>query len=563
MKVIIVGGVATGPKVAARLRRIKPDAEITILEKGSIISYGACGLPLYVANYVPQLDELMKTSFGLLRDTDFFRKQKDIKILTQTEAIKIDRENKVVVVCNVVTSLEETLPYDYLVLATGAKPNVPPISGVNLSQVFTFHHPQDAFKLKTLIKAKKVKHVTVLGSGLIGVETADALAGPRLKVTLCETDSHVLPKLLDPDISKLVERQMNHHGVDIRLSCRVQALEGDAEGNVCRVITEQGTIETEVVVLATGVRPEVKLAREAGLTIGITGAIQVDEHLMTNDPFIYAGGDCAEQQHILTGEPVYIPLASTANKQGRVIADHMAGNSTARFAPVEGTSVLQAFDLNIGRTGLGEEEAQRRGYNVVTSVSSGLDSTHYHPMHSSITIKLIAEQENGRLLGAQVCGLGESVKRLDVLATTLKFGGKVQDLIDLDLAYAPPFATAIDVLIHAATTLENMRQGFVHGITAEAVVRRLQAGEKLCFVDVREFEEVAANPFPIEGTMIIPLGKLRENLKDIPMDSLIVTVCELGTRGYEAACLLQGKGIHQVAFLQGGLSVSSAYSFSE
>ena len=558
MKVIMVGGVVVGPKVSARLRRLNSEAEITIIEKGSLLSYGACGLPLYVANLVPQLEGLMMTSYGVLRDTDFFESQKDVKVLIQTEAIKIDRENKKVFVRHVVTGSEETLDYDYLVLATGAKPSVPPIPGVNLGQVFTLHRPQDAKALKEFIKTKKVKHVTVMGSGLIGIETADALAGPRLKVTLCEAEHQVLPKLLDGDMAKLVERQMERQGVDIRLSCRVKALEGDAEGNVCRVVTEQGTIETEAVVIATGVRPEVGLAREAGLTIGSTGAIQVDEHLMTNDPAIYAGGDCAEQRHLITGEPVYIPLASTANKQGRVIADHMMGIS-ARYAPVEGTSVLQAFEFNIGRTGLGEAEARKRGYNVVTSVSSGLDSTHYYPMHANITIKLIAEQENGRLLGGQVCGSGESVKRLDVLATALKFGAKVEDLIDLDLAYAPPFATAIDVLIHAATTLENIRLGVAQGITAEVVVSRLQAGEKLCLLDVREQEEVAADPLSIEGTIVIPLGELRDRWKEVPTNSLIVTVCGLGIRGYEAACMLQGKGIRQVAFLEGGLSVGSAY----
>ena len=558
MKVVIVGGVAIGPKVAARLRRLDPDAEITILEKGSLISYGGCGLPLYVGNFIPKLDDLMMTSYGVLRDAEFFQSQKDIKVLIQTEAISINRKDKNVLVRNLVTGLEETLPYDYLVLATGAKPSIPPISGIKLGQIFSFHHPHDAEKVKDLIKAKQLKHVTVMGSGLIGVETADAIVGPRLKVTLCEADSRVLPKLLDSDMSKLVESKMKGNGVDLQLSCRVKAFEGDAEGNVCRVVTEQGTIETEMVIVATGVRPEVALARDAELTIGSTGAIQVDEHMRTNDPAIYAGGDCAEQRHLITGEAVYIPLASTANKQGRVIADHMTG-LPARFAPVQGTSVLQAFDLNIGRTGLGEEEARKRGYNIVTSVSSGLDSTHYYPMHANITIKLIAEQENGRLLGAQVCGIGESAKRLDVLATAIKFGAKVEDLIDLDLAYAPQFATAIDVLIHAATTLENLRRGVAKGITAEDVEKRLEAGEKLCILDIREPEEVAASPLSLKGTKVIALSELRKRWEEIPTDSLIVTVCGLGIRGYEAACMLQGKGISQVAYLEGGLSVGSAY----
>ncbi|HBP65627.1 MAG TPA: pyridine nucleotide-disulfide oxidoreductase [Desulfosporosinus sp.] len=558
MKVIIVGGVAIGPKVAARLRRMKQDAEITILEKGSLISYGGCGLPLYVANFVPKLDGLMNTAYGVLRDTEFFQAQKNVKVLIQTEAIKINRNNKTVLVRNLVTGLEETLAYDYLVLATGAKPSVPPISGIELGQIFTFHHPNDAQKVKDLIKTKQIKHATVIGSGLIGVETADAIIGPRLKVTLCEADSRVLPKLFDSDMSKLVELKMRGHGIDLQLSCKVKSFEGNADGNVCRVVTERGTIETDMVIVATGVRPEVGLAREAGLTIGTTGAIQVDEHQRTNDPAIYAGGDCAEQRHLLTGEPVYIPLASTANKQGRVIADRIAG-LPARFAPVAGTSALQAFDLNIGRTGLGEEEARKLGYKVVTSVSSGPDSAHYFPMHANVTIKLIAEQENGRLLGAQVCGVGESIKRLDVLATALKFGAKVEDLIDLDLAYAPPFATAIDLLIHAATTLENLRLGVAQGITAEAVLKRLEAGEKFCILDIREPDEVAANPLSLEGTKVIALGELRERWEEVPTDSLIVTVCGLGIRGYEAARMLLGKGVSQVAYLEGGLAVGSAF----
>ena len=558
MKVIIVGGVAIGPKVAARLRRMKQDSDITIIEKGSLISYGGCGLPLYVANMVPKLDGLMNTAYGLLRDAEFFQTQKNVKVLIQTEALKIDRKNKTVLVRNLVTHVEENLAYDYLVLATGAKPSVPPIPGISLGNIFTFHHPNDAEKVKDLIKTKQVKHATVIGSGLIGVETADAIIGPRLKVTLCEADNRVLPKLLDSDMSKLVELKMKEHGVDLQLSCKVKAFEADDEGNVCRVVTELGTIETDMVIVATGVRPEVGLAREAGLTIGSTGAIQVDEHQLTNDPAIYAGGDCAEERHLVTGERVYIPLASTANKQGRVIADRIAGLS-ARFAPVAGTSALQAFDLNIGRTGLGEEEARKLGYNVVTSVSSGPDSAHYYPMHANVTIKLIAEQENGRLLGAQVCGVGESVKRLDVLATALKFGAKVEDLIDLDLAYAPPFATAIDLLIHAATTLENLRLGVAQGITAEAVLNRLETGEKLCILDIRETDEVAANPLTLKGTKVIALGELRERWEEIPTDSLIITVCGLGIRGYEAACMLQGKGVSQVAYLEGGLAVGSAF----
>ena len=559
MKVVIIGGVATGPKVAARLRRLQPEAEITIVEQGELISYGACGLPLYLGNLVPQLDELMMTSSGLKRDVQFFRDQKGVQFLTRTKALKINRSENTVLVQNLQSGIEQNLPYDTLVLATGAKPFVPPIPGVNLGQVFTLHSPQDAQKLKQIMQAKKFKHVTILGAGLIGIEVADALAGPKLKVTICEAGPNVLPKLLDPDMAQLVERQMRGRGVDIRLSSRIQAFEGDEEGNVRRVIMDQGCIETEAVVISAGVRPEVELAKEAGLRIGVTGAIRVDKQMRTNDPLIFAGGDCAEQVHLITGKPVYIPLASTANKQGRVIADNISGRSV-EFSTVIGTSVLQAFDLNVGRTGLGESEAQELGYNVITSLSSGLDATHYYPMHESITIKLIADRDSGSLLGAQICGSGEGIKRLDVLATALKFRATIKDLGSLDLGYAPPFATAIDVLIHAANTLENKRQGLVQGITPERVLQHLAAREEICFVDVREPEEVGANPLPVEQVLTIPLGELRDRWVEVPMASRVVTLCELGIRGYEAACILKGKGRSQVAYLEGGMSTFGAYA---
>lgn len=559
MKVVIIGGVATGPKVAARLRRLEPDAEITIVEKGELISYGACGLPLYLGNLVPQLDELMMTSAGLMRDVEFFRDQKAVKFLTRTKALRINRTEKTVLVKNLQSGIEQVLPYDTLVLATGGKAFVPPMPGVNLGQVFTLHNPQDAKRLKQIIQAKKLKHVTILGAGLIGVEVADALAGPRLKVTLCEAGQHVLPKLLDPDMAQLVERQMRGRGVDIRLASRIQSFEGDAEGNVCRVVTDQGNIETEAVVISAGVRPEVELAQEAGLKIGVTGAIQVDKQMRTSDCSIYAGGDCAEQVHAFSGKAVYIPLASTANKQGRAIADNISGRAT-EFNTVMGTSVLQAFDLNVGRTGLSEAEALEQGYNVITSLSSGLDATHYYPMHASITIKLIADRDSGLLLGAQICGTGESIKRIDVVATALKFRATVEDLANLDLGYAPPFATAIDVLIHAANTLENKRQGLIQGIAPEMVLQRLAAREELCFVDVREPDEVEANPLSVDHVITIPLSELRERWAEVPKTARVITVCELGIRGYEAACILKAKGQSQVAYLEGGMSTFGAYS---
>lgn len=560
MKVIIVGGVAAGPKVAARLRRLKPDAEITIIEQGELTSYGACGLPLYLGNLVTDLDELMMTSYGKMRDPYFFQKYKNVNVLTRTRVEKIDKEKKKVLIKHLNTGNEEELGYDYLVLTTGAKPFIPKIPGVEMDGIFTLHHPEDAKKLKEVVREKKIKHLTVIGAGLIGVEAADGLAGPRLKVTICEAQNQVLPKLLDQDMSMLVLQQARKRGLDIRLNCMVKAIQDDEtnKGIARKVVTSQGTIETELVVIAVGVRPDTVLAREAGLEIGETGAIKVNDCMRTSDPNIYAGGDCAEQQNVLTGKAVYIPLASTANKQGRVIANNIAG-SACEFRCVEGTSVLQAFDLNIGRTGLGEEEARGLGFDPVAVITTGEDSTHYYPMHSSITLKLIGDKTTGRVLGAQVSGQGEGIKRLDVIATALKFKGSIEDIANLDLGYAPPFSTAIDPLIHAANALENKRKGLVQSKSSQEIVKMLRANEKICLVDVREDEEVEATPIHLDDVLVISLGELRDRLREIPKDQTVVTICQLGIRGYEAACLLQSQGFSDVYYLEGGLSVLGSF----
>lgn len=557
MKVVIIGGVATGPKVAARLRRLSIDAEITVVEKGKRVSYGSCGLPLFLGNLVPKIEDLMKTSAGLIRDTQYFEDTKGINVLTQTEALAIDRQQKKVRVRNLATGEERDLDYDYLVLATGAKEVVPPIPGIQHQNVYTVHSLDDAVNIKALIKEKKIQHATIIGGGLIGIEVADAIAGPRLKVTLCESQGSVVPKLLDPDMALLVEHKMHSRGIDLRLNCPVKGLTGDEDGKVNGVIFENESIATGLVIVAVGVRPEVTLARQAGLTIGITGAIQVNQYMQTDDPCIYAGGDCAEQVNMLSGRQVFVPLASTANKQGRVIADNIAGRAS-EFPAICATSVFQAFELNVGRTGLGESEARALGYDVITSLSTGLDAVHYYPVHGAVTIKLIAERASGRLLGAQVCGTGEAIKRLDVLIAILRFNGTVKDISNLDLSYAPPFATAIDVLIHAANTLENKQLGVVDTVNPFELLERLKKDKSIIFVDVREGDETRANPVEGSRIIVIPLGELRKRYTEIPQGSPVVTFCELGIRGYDAACFLKGVGFQDVSFLEGGMSTWGA-----
>jgi len=559
VKVVIIGGVATGPKVAARLRRLSPEADITVIDKGSIVSYGSCGLPLFLGNLVPKIEDLRKTSAGLVRDTQYFDGTKGIKVLTQTEALAIDRAKKKVKVRSLEKGEVWELDYDYLVLATGTKEVKPPIPGLEAQNVFTVRHLDAAAQIRDLIREKKVKHATIIGAGLIGIEVADALNSPRLKVMLCESQPRVLAKLLDPDIALLVEDKMLKRGVDLRLNCRVQKLEKDEEGKVCGVVINDEKIATDLVIVAVGGQPEVALAREAGLTIGETGAIQVNQRMQTDDPFIYAGGDCVEQINTVTGHKTFVPLASTANKQGRVIADNIAG-IPSEFPAISATTAFQAFDLKVGRTGLGEAQAKELGFEVLTSISTGLDAAHFYPVHGAVTLKLIAEKATGRLLGAQVCGIGEAIKRLDVLATVLKFKGTIKDIQGLDLSYAPPFATAIDVLIHAANTWENKQKGVVETITPFELMEMLNRKENITLVDVREPEETKANPVQGANTVVIPLGELRKRYQEIPQDSHVITVCELGIRGYDAACFLQSK-FPRVGFLEGGMSTWGALGY--
>jgi NADPH-dependent 2,4-dienoyl-CoA reductase/sulfur reductase-like enzyme/rhodanese-related sulfurtransferase len=553
MRELIIGGMAAGPKTAARLRRLVPDAQITIVEQGEYISFGACGMPFYVGKLVPQLDSLYATSYGVFRDSDFFLTRKDVQVLTGTRAVAIDRANKRVLARNLKSQQQYELDYDYLVLTTGAKVVSPPIKGLDLPGVFFMHQPNDALQLRAYLQNRQAQHVTVIGAGVIGMEIADALAGRRLQVTVCEAGPQVLPKLLDIDMARLVARQMRQRKVDLRLSCQVQALHPDEEGGVSSVTTDSGEFRTDAVVVATGVRPRVDLAKDAGLEIGRSGAIKVDAHMRTSDPSIFAAGDCAAQINSLSQQEVYVPLASTANKQGRVVADNIAGLNT-EFDAVMGTTVLQAFDLNIGKTGLGEQEAVDLGLDVITGIVSGHDAPHYYPVHDTVTIKLMANRKTGQISGAQVCGIGDGIKRLDVLTTAMKFGASLKDIANLDLGYAPPYSEAIDVAIHAANMLENKRMGKVQGVSPSQLEQMKREGADICFLDIREPDEVKAAPLKEENVLVIPFGQLRDRYQEIPSDRLVAVFCGMGIRSYDAACFLHSKGLQKAAYIEGGRS---------
>ena len=554
MKAIIIGGVAAGPKAASKIIRMKPDAEVTIIEKGMFLSYAGCGLPYYVSGEIKEQKELMETPAGVVRDAAFFLNVKNFKVRNRTEALEIDRKGKRVLVKALATGEESWLPYDKLVLATGASPVIPPIPGVDKRNVFTLHGVHDAEGIKAILAESKAKDVVIIGGGLIGVEATEALATHGCRVTVVEMLPQIL-NMLDWEIARLVENYMESNGVRVMTNTKALALENRSGTNdiVTHVRTDKGDLSADMVILAIGVRPNTTLAKQAGLAIGEeTRAIQVDDHMRTSDPDIYAAGDCVECIDRLTGRPCYVPLGSTANKQGRVVAVNICGGNEV-FPGVLGSSICKIFDYCVARTGLTERAATSLGYEIITAMVPGADKAHYMPKSKTLLMKIVADKKTGQLLGVQVTGPGEGAKRIDVAATAITAGMTLDLLAHLDLSYAPPYSSAMDNLITAANVARNKRDGYMVGISAESVQRKIQGGEDFVFLDVRSPQEYAQVNLP--KSTLIPLGALRKRLSEIPRDKEIITYCAISLRGYEASLILRAAGFTDVKVLDGGVAM--------
>lgn len=551
MRVLIIGAGAGGPKVAARVRRLAPQAEITMVDRSRIISHAGCGMPFYLGGAVKDFEELFKTPYGVKRDEGYFWNEKAVKVLTRTEAVGIDRDRKEVTLVNLDTGERLTLPYDKLVLATGARPIALPVEGGDLAGVHYFHRPEDVQKLEG--ELGDANEVAVIGAGFIGLEVAEALTQHPVFVTVVEQKETILPGLLDPDMARVLQNRLEEKGLEFRLGERVTRLEGNDKGRVARVITESGAVEADLVIIAAGVRPNVDLARAAGLALGETGALLVNEFMQTSDPDIYAVGDCVESVHLLSNRKVYVPLASVAVRQGRVAADNLAGGHS-RFKGVLVTAVARLFDYSVGRTGLGLQEARAAGFKATATLVTALDRPAYYPGQGLVLLKLITEEGTQRVLGAQALGAAEVVKRVDVLASIIRLGGTVDDVAEVDLGYSPPFSTPLDVVHHAANTVRNKQAGLAQTITADELYARMQNGDDLVILDVRTVPQSKAKPFKDRRTVVIPLGELRARLAELPRDREIVVVCPQGLRSYEAQCILRGAGFERVRFLEGGLT---------
>ena len=549
LRVVVIGGVAAGPKVASKVIRLNPTADVTIIEKGELLSYVGCGLPYYVSGVVRDQRELMATAAGAVRDPVFFQKVKNVHVLNRTEAVEVDRAGKRVRVVSAQDGKETWLPYDKLMFATGAKPVVPPIPGIDLPRIYTLHGVSDAEGVRATLAEDKAKDLVIVGGGLIGVEMTEALVERGCRVTIVEMVDQILP-MLDWEMARHVELHLESHGVKVMTGTRVEAFKGD--GRVQSVVTTAGEFPTDAAVLSIGVRLNTELAKAAGLEIGKTGAIRVDDHMRTSDPEIYAAGDCVESINLVTGQPCFVPLGSTANKQGRVAAVNLTGGDDT-FPGVLGSTVCKVFDFCVGRTGLTERQAVEAGYDVVSVLSPAPDSAHYMPTAKLIMLKLVVDRKTRKLLGLQGVGPGHADKRIDIAAMAITAGMTVDALAKADLCYAPPYSPAMDNIITACDIARNKLDGMMDGITPMAVQAKREAKEDFVFLDVRSPAEYEESRIP--GTVNIPLGALRGRVSELPADKEVITFCKISLRGYEAALILKAAGFERVRVMDGGLAM--------
>lgn len=545
-KIVIVGGVAGGASSAARLRRLDEDSKIIMFERGPHVSFSNCCLPYHLSGKVESHEELV------LMSPEKFYSQYRIDARVYTEVVSINRQAKEVIVRNVVSGKEYTESYDKLILSPGAKAIVPPIKGMEDVKVFTVRNVVDIAKLNCFIKENNSKNISVIGGGFIGIEVAENLKEAGYNVTLIEAMNQIM-RPFDYDMVQVFHKEMYDKGVNLIVGDKVSSFEPNT------VVLESGKkIESDAVVMAIGVTPETDLAREAGLEIGTTGAIKVNQNYLTNDKDIYAVGDAVEVYNALTNSITRLPLAGPAQKQARAVADHIYGRPSRNSGYI-GSSCIQIFDYNGASTGLTEGQIKALNLNLNYEVVRVIpqDKVGIMPDSEPLHFKLIFEVPTGRILGAQSIGKGNADKRIDIIATLIKMGGTVEDLKDLELCYAPPFGTAKDVVNHAALVASNLLEGTFKQVYVQNVRELVESGAYI--IDVRENDEYEAGH--IKDAKSIPLSEIRDRLDEIPTDRPVYLHCRSAQRSYNACLALQHSGFDNIYNVSGGFMGISFYEY--
>ena len=545
-KILIIGGVAGGASAAARLRRNSEEDQIIIFERGPHVSFSNCSLPYHLSGVIKDAEDLV------LMNPELFLKQYNIDVRVNSEVIAIDRKNKTVMVKRIGSEEEYMETYDKLVLSPGASPIVPKLQGIENVNIFTVRNVIDIDKLNKFVKQMNKKEVTVIGGGYVGVEVAENLSEAGFNVSLIEATKQIL-RPFDYDMVQIFHKVLIDHKVNLIVGDKVERFEVD------KVILASGkTVNANAVIMAIGVSPETYLAKEAGLEIGETGAIKVDENYLTNDPDIYAVGDAIEVYHALTHTMTKLSLAGPAVKQARNVADHINHKSTLNKGYI-GSSAIKVFEYNGASTGLNESLIKfldmKINYEIVHIILT--DKVGLMPDAAPMHFKLLFEIQTGKILGAQAIGKGDVTKRIDIVATAIKFGGTVEDLKDLEFSYAPPFTTAKDIVNYAGYVGSNLLNGEFKQVNVDKV-RELVENNNI-IIDVREIYEFEKGH--IKGAINIPLSELRNRIDEIPNDKPVYLHCRTGQRSYNATLALQNRGFHNVINITGSFLGVSLYEY--
>ena len=539
MNYLIIGGVAGGATVAARLRRMDEKANIILFERGKYVSYANCGLPYYIGDTINNREKLfVQTAKGF---TDRFR----IDIRTEQEVTAIRPDKKEVEIKNLSTGETYTETYDKLVLSPGAEPLRPSIEGIGSKKIFTLRNVPDTDTIKNYVNTENPKRAIVVGGGFIGLEMAENLHDLGIQVDVVEMANQVMAPL-DFSMAAIVHRQLTDKGVGLHLEDGVSRFE-EKDGGVTVHLRSGKQIATDMVLLSIGVRPETKLAKDAGLAIGERGGITVNDYMQTSDANIYALGDAVEVRHLVTGQPALIPLAGPANKQGRIVADNIVFGNKEKYPGSIGTSIAKVFDLTVAAAGANAKLLQRNNIPYISSYTHGASHAGYYPGAVPLSIKILFAPENGKLLGAQIVGFNGVDKRIEMLAQVIQRGGTVHDLAELEHAYAPPYSSAKDPVNMAGFVAENILN------KKSRIIQWRELAElpaDTIRIDVRTHDEYKLGTIP--GFINIPVDELREHLDELPKEKPIVVTCAVGLRGYLAYRILVQNGFKHVRNLSGG-----------
>jgi NADPH-dependent 2,4-dienoyl-CoA reductase/sulfur reductase-like enzyme/rhodanese-related sulfurtransferase len=537
LRIVIVGGVAGGASAAARARRLSETAEITVFERGPYVSFANCGLPYHIGGVIADRDRL------LVQTPESLRARFGLDVRVNTEVLRIDREAMEVVARDRTSGHEYRQPYDALVLSPGAEPVRPPIAGVDDPRVLTLRNMEDMDRILAIVERPGPLVALVVGGGYIGLEMTEALVGRGAKVVLVERLPQVMG-VADREMVAPLHDELRRNAVDLRLGVSVEAIDARADSLEAR-LSDGSLVSCGLVLLAVGVRPETRLARDAGLAIGASGGVRVDAHMLTSDPAIWAVGDAVEVEDLARQAPALIPLAGPANRQGRIAADNILGRDS-RYTATQGTAICKVFELAFAMTGASEGGLERAGKAYRRVYVHPADHATYYPGARSMSLKLLFDPQDGRILGAQAVGASGVDKRIDVLATALRAGMTVYDLEELELSYAPPFGSAKDPVNMAGFVAANVLRGDVGLWEPEELAA--QASDQV-LVDVRTPEEFRKGTIP--GAVCVPVDDLRRRIGELPKEKELLVFCEVGLRAYVAARLLAQNGF-RVRNLSGG-----------